>query len=129
MNVRWPGWIAIGGMLAVVPLAGWLFLIGRLTAAGVFENLGPEEQARGERLAAQAALAALGALTTVVGLAFRFRVVAGVGAIAVLGSATAVAVDWHLSAARVEPLAVFAFVPVVAVALLALWAALREAEH
>jgi hypothetical protein len=55
MSSRWPRLIAIAGMVAILPLAIWLFLIGSLAAAGVFENLEPEEYTRGERIAAAAA--------------------------------------------------------------------------
>jgi hypothetical protein len=129
MSSRWPRWIAIGGMVAILPLAIWLFLLGSLAAAGVFENQEPEDYTRGERLAAAAAVGGVAALATAVGLALRWRILAAPGATAVLISAAVVTANSHLGADEIDPLAWIAFLAVLAVSLLALWAALSASPR
>ena len=123
--------LAVVGMLCVLPLAAWLYLVAGLTIDGVFENVRPDDVAQAERFVVLATIAAVAALTSLVGLAIRRRGVAVVGSFAVSGSALAFLVDseatgwWHgwLPAVLV--------VAAVAVGLVGLWAALTPAplEH
>jgi hypothetical protein len=110
-------------MVAILPLAIWLFLLGSLAAAGVFENQDPEDYTRGERIAAAAAVGGLAALVTAVALARRWRILAALGAAAVVVSASVVTANLQLGADEIDPLAWTAFLAVFATGLLALWAA------
>jgi hypothetical protein len=129
MSSRWPRWIAIAGMVAILPLAIWLFLIGSLAAAGVFENLEPEDSMRGARIAAAAAAGGLAALATAVGLALRWRIVAVPGVATVCVAAAVVTANSKRGAEEIDPLAWTAFLSVLATSLLALWAAVSASPR
>jgi hypothetical protein len=100
MPRTWQRLVALAGMVGVAVLAGWLLLVASLAARGVFENQEPEDYARGRRLAVIAAVAAMGALISIVGLAFRRRVPAALGAVIVAACATSIFADWHANGWR-----------------------------
>ena len=97
MPRSWQRTVAIVGMVAVVPLATWLFALGYLAATGVFENGDPSDYARGAKFAVLAAVGGAAAVISMIGLATRRRAVAAVGAVAVDGCATLVLLNWHTS--------------------------------
>ena len=133
MSSRWARLIAIAGMVAILPLAIWLFLIGSLTAAGVFENLEPEDYTRGGRIAAAAAVGGVAALATAVSLAVRWRIVAVPGAATVGVAAAVVTANSQRGGEEIDVLAWTAFLAVLGTSLLALWAAVlaspRDADR
>ena len=129
MPKTWQRLIALVGMVAVALLAGWLFIIASLAARGVFENQDPEDFARGERLSVIAAIAAGGALTSLVGLALRRRIPTAVGAVVVGVCVGVVFADWSANGWRLgneDSDFVAVLVGSLGVSALALWASLAR---
>lgn len=125
------GWlrlVAIVGMAGVLPLAAWLFVIASLMSSGVFENQDPEDYARGDRFIVVAVVAAAATLACLIGLVWRRRVLASVGAVIVSLCAAIILVDWQTNGWRFgnhDGRLVALLLAVVSVGLVALWAAVR----
>ena len=126
MPRTWQRAVALAGMVGVSLLAGWLFVVASLAAQGVFENQDLDDLARGERLSVIAGIAVGGALTSVVGLAFGWRVRAAVGAMIVAVCVGVVYADWSANGWRLgndDSDFVAALVGSAGVSAIALWAA------
>ena len=87
-------------MVAVIPLAGWLCIIGAASAAGVFDNEEADDVALGKWLMVVGALAVLGALVSLGGLVARLRWPTVVGAVVVAAAALVLLADWLSSGWR-----------------------------
>jgi hypothetical protein len=116
--------VAMAGMVGVLFLAALLFALASLTSSGVFENTDPEDRARGDRLMLVAIVAAAAAVACLVGLGWRRRVVATIGALAVIACDVAVIleVSGDMSGGTSNALAIV-LLAVIGVGLVAVWAA------
>jgi hypothetical protein len=82
------------GLAGVFALAAWLWLVGGLSVAGVFENQDAGDVVRGKWLEVAGGTAALGALVSLAGLAVRLRLPTAMGAVAVVVSSGALFLAW-----------------------------------
>jgi hypothetical protein len=64
----WPSVIAYIGLVLVLPLAGWAFLVGLASAAGIFDNSSASQEETGGRLAVIACIIGVAAVVGLVGL-------------------------------------------------------------
>jgi len=77
MRNDWRLALAIIGMVLVVPLSGWMFLVGTLASSGVFENQDAKSIEAGGVLALAAAIAGCAAIICLVGFLTRSRLLIG----------------------------------------------------
>jgi hypothetical protein len=123
--------IALVGMAVVVLLAAWLFAVGWMAATGVLENLELEDAARGQLASSFAVVAGTAALTSILGLGLRRRLVTALGAATVV--TCAVAFPWLISGWGVAggdvASATLVALGVASVGLIALWASFARSPR